>query len=196
MKIEPILRAIRTDITTLPNPRPATDENLLILTFHAAYKSIVEEFLERFDVPEPQVFIKAKVVEVTFDRNLEYGTSLFFDRGGGNPAADAAGGAVGAGNPNAFFRTFRSQFRPSSFGSSVLNPANTGIAFLFDDLLAPNTVVTHSIPQSDRPVLALSILGTLIYAPTAAVLHQFAEVAVRGREVRVDGYEQPVFAWR
>jgi 8-oxo-dGTP pyrophosphatase MutT (NUDIX family) len=66
----------------------------------------------------------------------------------------------------------------------------------FDDLLAPGTVVTHSIPQSDRPVLALSILGTLIYAPTAAVLHQFAEVAVLGREVRVDGYEQPVFAWR
>lgn len=66
----------------------------------------------------------------------------------------------------------------------------------FDDLLAPGTVVTHSIPQSDRPVLALSILGTLIYAPTAAVLYQFAEVAVRGREVRVDQYEQPVFAWR
>jgi 8-oxo-dGTP pyrophosphatase MutT (NUDIX family) len=66
----------------------------------------------------------------------------------------------------------------------------------FDDLLAPGTVVTHSIPQSDRPVLALSVLGTLIYAPTAAVLYQFAEVAVRGREVRVDGYEQPVFAWR
>ena len=66
----------------------------------------------------------------------------------------------------------------------------------FDDLLAPGTVITHSIPQSDRPVLALSILGTLIYAPTAAVLHQFTEVAVLGREVRVDGYEQPVFAWR
>ena len=66
----------------------------------------------------------------------------------------------------------------------------------FGDLLAPGTVVTHSIPQSDRPVLALAILDTLIYAPTAAVLHQFAEVAVRGREMRVDGYEQPVFAWR
>lgn len=65
-----------------------------------------------------------------------------------------------------------------------------------EDLLDPGNVVTHAIPQSDRPVLALAILGTLIYAPTAAVLHQFAEVAVRGREVRVDGYEQPVFAWR
>ena len=64
------------------------------------------------------------------------------------------------------------------------------------DLLAPDRVVTHSIPESDRPVLALAILGTLIYAPTAAVLHQLAEVAVLGRDTRVDHYEQPRFAWR
>jgi mutator protein MutT len=65
-----------------------------------------------------------------------------------------------------------------------------------DDLLNPRSLVLQSIPQSDRPVLALAILGTLIYAPTAAVLHQFAEVAVAGRETRVDHYEQPLFAWR
>jgi mutator protein MutT len=65
-----------------------------------------------------------------------------------------------------------------------------------DDLLDPRSLVLQSIPQSDRPVLALAILGTLIYAPTAAVLHQFAEVAVAGRETRVDYYEQPLFAWR
>ena len=64
------------------------------------------------------------------------------------------------------------------------------------DLLDPANVVTHTIPQSDRPVLALSILGTLIYAPTAAILHQFAEVAVLGKETRVAHYEQPLFAWR
>jgi 8-oxo-dGTP pyrophosphatase MutT (NUDIX family) len=64
------------------------------------------------------------------------------------------------------------------------------------DLLDPGNLVLHSIPQSDRPVLALSILDTLIYTPTAAILHQFAEVGVLGRETRVDGYEQPVFAWR
>jgi mutator protein MutT len=64
------------------------------------------------------------------------------------------------------------------------------------DLLDPANLVLQSIPQSDRPVLALAILGTLIYAPTAAVLHQFAEVAVAGRETRVTGYEQPLFAWR
>lgn len=64
------------------------------------------------------------------------------------------------------------------------------------DLLRPGTVVTHSIPESDRPVLALAILGTLIYAPTAAILHQLAEVALLGRDTRVDHYEQPRFAWR
>jgi mutator protein MutT len=66
----------------------------------------------------------------------------------------------------------------------------------FAELLDPESLVLQSIPQSDRPVLALSILGTLIYAPTAAILHQFAEVAVAGRETRVAHYEQPVFAWR
>jgi 8-oxo-dGTP pyrophosphatase MutT (NUDIX family) len=65
-----------------------------------------------------------------------------------------------------------------------------------EELLDPESLVLQSIPQSDRPVLALSILGTLIYAPTAAVLYQLAEVAVAGRETRVAHYEQPVFAWR
>ena len=64
------------------------------------------------------------------------------------------------------------------------------------DLLEPENRVLQRIPQSDRPLLALAILGTLIYAPTAAILHQFAEVAIAGRETRVDQYEQPVFAWR
>lgn len=64
------------------------------------------------------------------------------------------------------------------------------------DLLIPESVVIQSIPESDRPVLALAILETLIYAPTAAVLHQFAEVAVLGRATRVAHYEQPRFAWR
>src|SRR3954453_22149805 len=66
----------------------------------------------------------------------------------------------------------------------------------FAELLDPESLVLQSIPQSDRPVLALAILNTLIYAPTAAILHQFAEVAVAGRETRVAHYEQPVFAWR
>lgn len=52
------------------------------------------------------------------------------------------------------------------------------------------------IPESDRPVIQLPLVGHLVHAPTAAVLFQFREVALRGRHTRVDELEQPVFAWR
>jgi 8-oxo-dGTP pyrophosphatase MutT (NUDIX family) len=52
------------------------------------------------------------------------------------------------------------------------------------------------IPESDRPVIMLPILGTLIYAPTAALVYQMREVVVHGRPTRVAHLEQPVWAWR
>jgi 8-oxo-dGTP pyrophosphatase MutT (NUDIX family) len=52
------------------------------------------------------------------------------------------------------------------------------------------------IPESDQPVIQLPIFGDLIHAPTAAVLHQFREVALHRRATRVAHFEQPVFAWR
>jgi 8-oxo-dGTP pyrophosphatase MutT (NUDIX family) len=53
-----------------------------------------------------------------------------------------------------------------------------------------------SIPESDRPVIRYPILGTLVHAPTAAVMYQFMEVALLGRQTRVAHLEQPVWAWR
>ena len=55
-----------------------------------------------------------------------------------------------------------------------------------------------SIPESRRPVIGVPLaeLGTVIHAPTAAVLFQLREVALGGRATRVSGYEQPVFAWK
>ncbi len=53
-----------------------------------------------------------------------------------------------------------------------------------------------NIPQSDRPVIQLPIVESLVHAPTAAVIYQFAEVVLRDRQTRVDGFEQPVFAWK
>jgi 8-oxo-dGTP pyrophosphatase MutT (NUDIX family) len=52
------------------------------------------------------------------------------------------------------------------------------------------------IPESDAPVIQLPLLGSLVHAPTGAVLHQFSEVVLRGRPTRVAHLEQPVFAWR
>jgi 8-oxo-dGTP pyrophosphatase MutT (NUDIX family) len=52
------------------------------------------------------------------------------------------------------------------------------------------------IPESERPVISIPLLGTHIHAPTAAVLYQLREVALYGRATRVAHFEQPVFAWR
>lgn len=54
-----------------------------------------------------------------------------------------------------------------------------------------------TIAESDRLVVEVPLGGDLIYAPTAAMLVQFRWVAIEGRiDERVDGFEQPVFAWR
>lgn len=53
-----------------------------------------------------------------------------------------------------------------------------------------------SIPESDAPVIRLPLFGNQIHAPTAAVLHQFREVAFHNRSTRVAHYEQPVWAWQ
>ncbi|HEY6424263.1 MAG TPA: CoA pyrophosphatase [Pseudonocardiaceae bacterium] len=52
-----------------------------------------------------------------------------------------------------------------------------------------------AIPESDRPVIRLPLRGGWLHAPTAAVLHQFREVVLRGRRTRVSHLEQPLFAW-
>lgn len=64
------------------------------------------------------------------------------------------------------------------------------------DLEAPEVPHLRTIRESDRPVIGVPLLGTLIHAPTAAILYQVREVALWGRSTRVDHFEQPVFAWR
>ena len=64
------------------------------------------------------------------------------------------------------------------------------------ELDRPDVPRLHQIPESDRPVISIPLLGTNIHAPTAAILYQMREVAIWGRSTRVAKYEQPVFAWR
>ncbi|MCH5643228.1 CoA pyrophosphatase [Gordonia sp. ABSL49_1] len=77
----------------------------------------------------------------------------------------------------------------------VPNPDEVAQIFFvtFDELGVEPRFLT--IPQSPRPVIQLPIVGALVHAPTAAVIYQFAEVVLRERHTRVDGFEQPVFAW-
>ncbi|MEO5634565.1 CoA pyrophosphatase, partial [Gaiella sp.] len=65
------------------------------------------------------------------------------------------------------------------------------------ELCRPDSPRFATIAESDRPVVEVPLGGDLIYAPTGAMLVQFRWVAVEGRiDERVDGFEQPVFAWR
>lgn len=66
------------------------------------------------------------------------------------------------------------------------------------DLDRPEVPHLERIPESDRPVLSIPFvsLGQRVFAPTAAMLFQFREVALHARATRVDGYDQPLFAWR
>lgn len=64
------------------------------------------------------------------------------------------------------------------------------------ELDAPGVPRLFDIPESDRPVISVPLLGDFIFAPTAAVLFQLREVAIYGRATRVAQYDQPVFAWR
>jgi len=63
------------------------------------------------------------------------------------------------------------------------------------ELGRPGSPEFVAIPESDQPVIRYPLLGTLIHAPTAAVMYQFIEVAVHGRATRVAHLEQPVWAW-
>ena len=82
----------------------------------------------------------------------------------------------------------------------VLRPNPDEVEKLFVVPLAeldkPEVPILREIPESDRPVLLIPILDTLVHSPTAAILYQLREVALAGRHTRVAHYEQPVFAWK
>ena len=84
-------------------------------------------------------------------------------------------------------------------GAGPLDPNPEEVAAAYRVPLAeldrPDVPVLRSIPESDRPLIAVPLLGTTIHAPTAAILFQTREVALRGLDTRVAQYDQPVFAW-
>ncbi|WP_439815061.1 NUDIX hydrolase [Zavarzinia sp. CC-PAN008] len=97
------------------------------------------------------------------------------------------------------------------------NPGEVASVFRIplSTIAAEGAALFVTIPESPRPVIRLRIGARhlheidsatppedafkderFIHAPTAAVLHQFAEVGLKDRVTRVHELEQPVFAWR
>lgn len=78
------------------------------------------------------------------------------------------------------------------------NPAEVAHVYRvpLSELDKPDVPRLISIPESDRPVIQVPLLSSLIHAPTAAVIYQIREVAVHGRGTRVAHFEQPTWAWK
>lgn len=72
----------------------------------------------------------------------------------------------------------------------VASPDEVDAAFRVpvEDLVRPGAL-------SLEPLLHFALVGSTVHAPTAAILYQFREVALNGRNLHVGHVEQPFFAW-
>ena len=81
--------------------------------------------------------------------------------------------------------------------SGVLRPNPSEVAAIYRvplaDLDAPDVPRFVTVPERERPVVQLPLVGTLIHAPTAAILYQLREVVLHGRATRVSHLEEPVW---
>ena len=71
------------------------------------------------------------------------------------------------------------------------NPEEVDAAYrvALDDLAAPANLYR-------QPLLHFALVGSTVFAPTAAILLQFREVALHNRPIHLGEVEQPRFAWR
>ena len=64
------------------------------------------------------------------------------------------------------------------------------------EFMREDAPLLEETPEGKHPILCMPVGNSWIAAPTAALLYQFREVAILGKETRVAHYEQPFFAWR
>ena len=64
------------------------------------------------------------------------------------------------------------------------------------EFLRADAPILDTVPDTEHPVLKMPVGEHWIAAPTAAILYQFRELCVLGRQTRVAHFEQPAFAWK
>ena len=63
------------------------------------------------------------------------------------------------------------------------------------EFLRQDAPILEKSPESKYPILMMPVGNSYIAAPTAALIYQFREVAILGKNTRVSHYDQPYFAW-
>ena len=78
------------------------------------------------------------------------------------------------------------------------NPAEVASVhrLTLDELDRDGEPLFVDVEGAEGPVIQLPILGTRLHAPTAAILYQFRERALHGRDVDSNAFHEPPFAWR
>ncbi len=64
------------------------------------------------------------------------------------------------------------------------------------EFLRSDSPMLDASEHGPHPVLRMPVGSSWIAAPTAAMIYQFREVCLSGRETRVAHFDQPDFAWR
>jgi 8-oxo-dGTP pyrophosphatase MutT (NUDIX family) len=64
------------------------------------------------------------------------------------------------------------------------------------EFLRPDAPLLFDASDGVHPILMMPVGHTAIAAPTGAILYQFKEVAVLGKDTKVSHYGQPSFTWR
>jgi 8-oxo-dGTP pyrophosphatase MutT (NUDIX family) len=82
----------------------------------------------------------------------------------------------------------RIDFDPSEVASIHRIPLSE---FLREDAPRLDQVAT-----SEHPILRMPVGWEAIATPTAAIIYQFQQVCIKGRNTRVGHFEQPQFAWK
>jgi len=67
-----------------------------------------------------------------------------------------------------------------------------------EDLSREDLVNLKPGKSDEQPVFSINIetIGHEIYAPTAAIIYQFHEMAIKQKQTRVAFYDEPTFAWK
>lgn len=81
----------------------------------------------------------------------------------------------------------------SSAGAAVLQPSRFEVAQLFVVPVAGLRAAVAGAADGPSSAFSLQLEGVEVFAPTAAILYQFSEVALDGRSVRVADFYQPPF---
>ncbi len=63
------------------------------------------------------------------------------------------------------------------------------------EFMRKDAPILHGNNESKNPILLMPVGNSWIAAPTAAMIYQFREVAIFGKNTRVAHFEQPYFAW-